>query len=116
MLNMAAGLTRTSQIQSYLEEVWSQCFKVLDDIKETVRKEASTLARVLTNILLNNLESSEGKGEIITELLKSVIPFIMSTSGIEEEEPSIQPQFGKPSPSPHSLVAELSYQAGARGR
>lgn len=77
-------------MQRYLDQVWSKCFKVLDDIKETVRNEAAGLARVLTNILLNNLESSEGKTEVISDLLKSVLPFILSTSGIESSAEDVK--------------------------
>ena len=55
-----------------------------------MRQAATDLARVLTNILLRNLESSEGKGEIISSLLESVIPFILSTSGLESSAKDVQ--------------------------
>lgn len=87
---MHPSTTDIKQIQPYLNRTWSQCFKVLDDIKETVRAAAADLARVLTNILLRNLESNEGKGDAIGELLKSVIPFILSTSGLESSAKDVQ--------------------------
>lgn len=66
------------------------CFKVLDDIKESVRAAAADLARVLTNILLRSLEASEGKTEAINKMLQGVLPFLMSTSGIESSAKDVQ--------------------------
>ena len=79
-----------AQIRPYLDRAWSQCFKVLDDIKETVRAAATGLARVLTNILVTNLDSDAGNDEVVPGLLQSVIPFILSTSGVESSAEEVK--------------------------
>lgn len=63
---------------------------MLDDIKESVRTAAAELARVLSNLLVRNLESSEGKGQVIEELLETVLPFLLSTSGLESSAKEVQ--------------------------
>lgn len=63
---------------------------MLDDIKESVRAAAAELARVLSNLLVRNLESNEGKGNAIEQLLKIVLPFLLSTSGLESSAKEVQ--------------------------
>lgn len=65
--------------EKYLGQIWTLCFKVLDDIKESVRAAAASLARVLTNILIRNLESTTGSAKKASAMLKNVIPFLLST-------------------------------------
>ena len=73
-----------------MEQSWSQCFKILDDIKETVRLAAIDLARILTKVLIQNLESSEGRNDSVDNLLKTVIPFILSPAGLESSAKEVQ--------------------------
>lgn len=81
---------RLEKIQPYLDQIWSLCFKVLDDIKDSVRKAASELARVLTGILIRSLETSEGKAAATENMLKSVLPFLLSTSGLESSAKDVR--------------------------
>jgi proteasome component ECM29 len=41
-----------AQVAPFLEELWNRCFKVLDDVKETVRKSAEMLCRSLSSLTL----------------------------------------------------------------
>lgn len=66
------------------------CFKVLDDIKQSVRTAASSLARTLISILVRNLESGDGNSQDTTKMLKVVLPFLLSTSGIESSAKEVQ--------------------------
>jgi proteasome component ECM29 len=63
--------------EKYLNEIWSVAFKVLDDIKETVRVAAMTLCRTLTNLLIRNLEVGEGTTKRAIKLLEQAIPFLL---------------------------------------
>ncbi|KAK7542415.1 proteasome stabiliser-domain-containing protein [Phyllosticta citribraziliensis] len=68
--------------EKYLGDIWTACFKVLDDIKDSVRKAAAGLARVLVGILTRSLESGDGSSKKANKMLAHVLPFLMSNSGI----------------------------------
>ncbi|KAK5110807.1 hypothetical protein LTR62_005518 [Meristemomyces frigidus] len=74
----------------YLERIWTQCFKVLDDIKESVRAAAASLARVLTGVLTRSLEADHSATKNATAMLKHVLPFLLSTSGMESSAQEVQ--------------------------
>lgn len=78
-----------TRYETYLERIWNACFKVLDDVKETVRTAAASLVRVLTGILTNALESNTGASSA-SKMLKQVLPFLLSTSGIESSAQDVQ--------------------------
>jgi len=81
---------KLEQIMSYLDRVWSVCFKVLDDIKSSVRKAAADLSRVLIGILLRTLESNDASTESSKGMLRSVLPFLLSTQGLESSAKETQ--------------------------
>ncbi|KAF2725681.1 ARM repeat-containing protein [Polychaeton citri CBS 116435] len=69
--------------EQYLERIWTQCFRVLDDIKESVRDAAAGLARVLTGVLTRTLEAGETSSKNAQAMLHHVLPFLLSPSGVE---------------------------------
>lgn len=73
--------------EKYLGEIWAVTFKVCDDIKESVRTAAMTLARVLTKTLVNRLESSANGAE---KMLRNILPFLLSPSGLENPAQDVQ--------------------------
>ncbi|KAI9693956.1 MAG: proteasome component M29 [Bathelium mastoideum] len=73
----------------YLGDIWSLCFKVMDDIKDSVRVAAAGLARTLTGILTRSLESS-GSAEKTAATLKDVLPFLLSTQGLESSAEDVR--------------------------
>lgn len=76
--------------ERYLERIWAMCFKVLDDIKESVRAAAASLARVMTGVLTRALEADTAASKNATAMLKHVLPFLLSTSGIESSATEVQ--------------------------
>ncbi|KAJ9645236.1 proteasome component M29 [Coniosporium tulheliwenetii] len=64
--------------------------KVLDDIKESVRAAAAALARVLTGVLTRSLEAGEASSKAADAMLKHVLPFLLSTSGLESSATEVQ--------------------------
>ncbi|KAL1302237.1 hypothetical protein AAFC00_002661 [Neodothiora populina] len=76
--------------EKYLEQVWTACFKVLDDIKDSVRKAAASLARVMTGVLIRALEAASTASSNASAMLKHVLPFLLSTSGIESSAEEVQ--------------------------
>ena len=81
---------KLEKIRPYLDRIWSLSFKVLDDIKDSVRTAAAGLARVMTGTLLRSLETSEGSTNTAGEMLKHVLPFLLSTSGLESSAKDVQ--------------------------
>ena len=76
--------------EKYLTRIWELTFKVCDDIKESVRTAAMSLARVLTGILTRGLEAGEASARSADKMLKQVLPFLLSPSGLESGAPDVQ--------------------------
>jgi len=76
--------------EPYLERIWNSCFKVLDDIKDSVRKAAASLARTLTGILTRALEADHSSTKTASSMLKHVLPFLLSPSGMESSAQEVQ--------------------------
>ena len=76
--------------EKYLNEIWSLAFKVCDDIKESVRVAAMSLARVLTGILTRSLEAGDSAARTADKMLKQVLPFLLSTQGLESGAAEVQ--------------------------
>lgn len=64
-------------LEKYLDEIWKVAFKVLDDVKETVRVAAMKLCRTLTSMLIRNLEVGEGGSKRSATMLNHAIPFLL---------------------------------------
>ena len=75
--------------EKYLAKIWELTFKVCDDIKESVRDAAMSLARVLTGVLTRGLEAGESSSNA-DKMLKQVLPFLLSPSGLESGAPEVQ--------------------------
>ncbi|KAK5076267.1 proteasome component M29 [Lithohypha guttulata] len=65
------------KFERYLDDIWKVAFKVLDDVKESVRVAAMKLCRTLTNMLLRNLEVEGGTTKRATTMLKHAMPFLI---------------------------------------
>lgn len=63
--------------EKYLNEIWKVSFKVLDDVKETVRLAAMKLCRTLTSMLIRNLEIGDGNTKRSTIMLNHAMPFLI---------------------------------------
>ncbi|KAF1965015.1 ARM repeat-containing protein [Bimuria novae-zelandiae CBS 107.79] len=76
--------------EKYLGDIWDKCFKVLDDIKESVRAAAASLARVLTGILTRSLEAGDSSIKTADAMLSRVLPFLFSGSGLESSAEEVR--------------------------
>ena len=76
--------------EKYLTRVWTLTFKVCDDIKQSVRTAAMSLARVLTGILIRSLEAGEASASTASTMLKQVLPFLLGPSGLESGAAEVQ--------------------------
>lgn len=75
---------------AYVGEILTKAFKVLDDIKGSVRKAALGLCQVLTKIVIHNLESGDSESKRAKTMLGHVVPFLLSREGIESSAEEVQ--------------------------
>jgi proteasome component ECM29 len=68
--------------EKHLDDIWKSCSRVMDDIKGSVRLAALQLAKTLSGILVRKVENPDASDEA-SKMLKHVIPFLLSTSGVE---------------------------------
>jgi proteasome component ECM29 len=75
--------------ENHLQEIWHVAFKVLDDIKGSVRLAALSLSMVLTNILVRQVEAGVSSKHAQT-MLKEVLPFLLSGQGMESSAKEVR--------------------------
>jgi proteasome component ECM29 len=75
--------------ESHLQEIWEAAFRVMDDIKGSVRKAALNLSMALANILVRQLEAGSSS-KYAQGMLKQVLPFLLSSQGIESSAKDVQ--------------------------
>jgi proteasome component ECM29 len=75
--------------EKHLQEIWQVAFKVLDDIKGSVRLAALSLSMVLTNILVRQVEAGTSSKHAQT-MLKDVLPFLLSGQGMESSAKEVR--------------------------
>ncbi|EGV64839.1 proteasome component M29 [Yamadazyma tenuis] len=81
-MNDLLNVVEFSVYEPRLEDIWNMSFRVLDDIKESVRKEASKVTRLLANILTNSRQQGGG--------LDKLIPFLLGNKGLLSEAEDIR--------------------------
>jgi proteasome component ECM29 len=75
--------------EKHIQEIWQVAFKVLDDIKGSVRLAALSLSMVLTNILVRQVEAGTSSKNAQT-MLKDVLPFLLSGQGMESSAKEVR--------------------------
>ena len=75
--------------EKYLHDIWEAAFKVLDDIKGSVREAALSLSMVLTGIVVRQVEA-ETSSKNAQAMLKEVLPFLLSGQGMESSAKEVR--------------------------
>ncbi|EEP82976.1 predicted protein [Uncinocarpus reesii 1704] len=75
--------------EKFLGDILNKAFKVLDDIKSTVREEAFKLCQALSNVLLRALEEGTGQSKKSQLMLQHIIPFLLQ-NGMESSVQEVQ--------------------------
>jgi proteasome component ECM29 len=71
--------------------MWSLAFKVLDDVKESVRIAAMKLCTTLTKAMANAVNVDGGASQKEARIvLESLMPFLLGTYGIEAKAKEVQ--------------------------
>jgi proteasome component ECM29 len=87
-----ADLVQGREFEKYkkhLHDIWQAAFKVLDDIKGSVREAAMSLSMVLTGIVVRQVEA-ETSSKNAQAMLKEVLPFLLSGQGIESSAKEVR--------------------------
>lgn len=79
-----------SQYLDHLSEIWTACFRVVDDIKESVRTAGLALTRGLTTALVRSLESDSISDSVAQQVLDQIIPFLLGNSGLQSSAEEVQ--------------------------
>lgn len=73
------------------EEIWSMSFRVMDDIKESVRKEGISLTRSLSTTLTRTADVKSGAStQKAVNVLSKLLPFLLSSKGLLSEADDIK--------------------------
>jgi proteasome component ECM29 len=75
--------------EKHLQEIWAVAFKVMDDIKGSVREAALTLSMALTGILVRQVEAGTSSKHA-KAMLKEVLPFLLSSQGMESSAKDVR--------------------------
>lgn len=74
-----------------LENIWTMCFRCMDDIKETIREIGFRLAQTLSNILIKNANINTAESFKRNEIaLNTLIPFLLGTKGLNSDVDKIR--------------------------
>ncbi|RKF57342.1 Proteasome component ECM29 [Erysiphe neolycopersici] len=87
-----ASLVQGRDFEKYekcLHEIWYVAFKLLDDIKGSVREAAQSLSVNLTNTLVRQIESGN-HSKYANSMLKEVIPFLLSEQGLDSSAQDVR--------------------------
>ncbi|ORX45553.1 ARM repeat-containing protein, partial [Anaeromyces robustus] len=68
---------KISQLEKYLEDLWNMTFRVLDDVKESVRIAAFSACKVLTKITVSNCDPSVVSPENGQKTMNIILPFLL---------------------------------------
>lgn len=74
----------------YVDGIFTRAFRVLDDIKESVRGEALKLSQTVTNAIIRTLETGDTNIKRASAMLEKAIPFLLSDRGIESSVQEVQ--------------------------
>lgn len=81
-----------ANFEGKVEELWTVTFRLMDDIKDTVRTSGTQLARSLSKLLIKSLNSSQGKsdGNRSQKLLDVILPFLLGTKGLNSDAEEVR--------------------------
>ncbi|KAL2007106.1 hypothetical protein VTN00DRAFT_8544 [Thermoascus crustaceus] len=74
----------------YMNEILTKAFKVMDDIKETVRAAALRLCQTIINMVIRHLETGEAGSKRAKAMLGHVVPFLLGHEGMESSAQEVQ--------------------------
>ncbi|EMG49100.1 hypothetical protein G210_0210 [Candida maltosa Xu316] len=90
-LNDLLQMVELVKYQNKLEEIWTMSFRAMDDIKESVRKEGTSLTKSLATKFTRLLEKSTGETSSKTSsILEFLIPFLLGNKGLLSDSQEVK--------------------------
>ncbi|SCV04250.1 LAME_0H16952g1_1 [Lachancea meyersii CBS 8951] len=73
-----------------LETVWTMTFRVMDDIKESVRSAGLKLAKKLSSSLVRSAANNSGQSSDMQEILTMLIPLFLGPKGLNSDADEVK--------------------------
>lgn len=72
-------------------DLWTMGFRIMDDIKESVREVGTKFMNVLAKLLARSIDSSKGTSkEKTAATLNIILPFLLGTKGLESDAEDVR--------------------------
>ncbi|CCD26200.1 Ecm29p NDAI_0H00260 [Naumovozyma dairenensis CBS 421] len=72
-------------------DIWTMGFRVMDDIKESVREAGTKFTTVLSKILARSIDISNGvKPDKSKQILDMILPFLLGTKGLNSDAEEVR--------------------------
>lgn len=79
------------KLASHFLEIWTMAFRVVDDIKESVRVAGTKLTNVLAKALISSIDPAKGTNSDKSELiLDHILPFFLGTKGLNSDAEEVR--------------------------
>lgn len=87
-------LVQTYPLENFenkFEEIWTVAFRLLDDIKDSVRKSGTSLARTLSKILIRSINGHKNTARMQqSKVLDIILPFLLGTKGLNSDAEEVR--------------------------
>ncbi|KAG7801594.1 hypothetical protein KL944_003326 [Ogataea haglerorum] len=78
------------EYETYLEKIWTMAFRVMDDIKESVRVEANSLTRYLATTMVNKISNVDHQTSNESKILSQLVPFLLGSNGLLNDSDEVK--------------------------
>lgn len=89
-MNDLLQMVELNKYQSKLDDIWTMSFRVMDDIKESVRKEGTNLTKSLATKLTRLLETNSNASTNTKSILLFLIPFLLGSKGLLSDSQEVK--------------------------
>ncbi|EEQ44746.1 conserved hypothetical protein [Candida albicans WO-1] len=89
-MNDLLQMVELNKYQSKLDDIWTMSFRVMDDIKESVRKEGTNLTKSLATKLTRLLETNSNASTNTKSILSFLIPFLLGSKGLLSDSQEVK--------------------------
>ncbi|KAG7885019.1 hypothetical protein KL938_001276 [Ogataea parapolymorpha] len=78
------------EYETHLEKIWTMAFRVMDDIKESVRVEGNSLTRYLATTMVNKISSTDHQTSNDSKILSQLVPFLLGSNGLLNDSDDVK--------------------------
>ncbi|KAG7829656.1 hypothetical protein KL920_002515 [Ogataea angusta] len=78
------------EYEAHLGKIWTMAFRVMDDIKESVRAEGNSLTRYLATTMVNKISSVDHQTSNDSKILSQLVPFLLGSNGLLNDSDDVK--------------------------